>query len=63
LAGLIYEVIRTRLATLYLGHDAAASTVVAAFMGWLAGGSAIGGDCRRIRPKQALLAYAPSKAS
>ena len=60
LAGLIYEVSWTRLATLYLGHTtAAASTVVAAFMGGLAGGSAIGGGiAARIRPKQALLAYA-----
>ena len=40
LAGLIYEVSWTRLVTLYMGHTiAAASTVVAAFMGGLAGGS------------------------
>ena len=59
-AGLIYEVSWTRLATLYLGHTtAAASTVVAAFMGGLAGGSAIGGALAvRLRPRQALLAYA-----
>src|SRR4249919_1806798 len=59
-AGLIYEVSWTRLATLYMGHTtAAASTVVAAFMGGLAGGSALGGViASRIRPKQALIAYA-----
>ena len=58
-AGLIYEVSWTRLATLYLGHTtAAASTVVAAFMGGLAGGAAIGGAiANRIRPAQALLTY------
>jgi spermidine synthase len=59
-AGLIYEVSWTRLATLYMGHTtAAASTVVAAFMGGLAGGSALGGAiAARLRAKQALLAYA-----
>lgn len=59
-AGLIYEVSWTRLATLYLGHTTAAvSTVVAAFMGGLAGGSAIGGTiAARLGPRQALLAYA-----
>src|SRR5437763_7265622 len=58
-AGLMYEVSWTRLATLYLGHTtAAASTVVAAFMGGLAGGSAIGGSlAARVRPRQALLVY------
>jgi len=60
LAGLVYEVTWTRLATLYMGHaTAAASTVVAAFMGGLAGGSAIGGYvAARLTPKQALVAYA-----
>src|SRR5712692_4038874 len=60
LAGLVYEVSWTRLATLYMGHTtAAASTVVAAFMGGLAGGSAIGGCvAARLTPKQALFAYA-----
>jgi spermidine synthase len=60
LAGLVYEVTWTRLATLYMGHTtAAASTVVAAFMGGLAGGSAIGGYVAvRLAPKQALFAYA-----
>src|SRR6476660_2703744 len=60
LAGLVYEVSWTRLATLYMGHTtAAASTVVAAFMGGLAGGSAIGGAvASRIPPARALLSYA-----
>src|SRR4029077_10585352 len=59
-AGLIYEVSWTRLATLYMGHTtAAASTVVAAFMGGLAGGAAIGGYLAvRLSPRQALWAYA-----
>lgn len=44
LAGLIYEVTWTRLLTLYIGHTtAAASTVVAAFLGGLAIGAAAGG--------------------
>jgi spermidine synthase len=43
-AALIYEVTWTRLLTLQLGHGiAAASTVLAAFMGGLAVGSAVGG--------------------
>lgn len=43
-AALIYEVAWTRLLTLQLGHGiAAASTVLAAFMGGLAVGSALGG--------------------
>src|SRR5437762_9363186 len=60
LAGLVYEVSWTRLATLYMGHTtAAASTVVAAFMGGLAGGSAIGGYvAARLTRRQALFAYA-----
>src|SRR5262245_15869425 len=59
-AGLIYEVSWTRLATLYMGHTtAAASTVVAAFMGGLAGGAAVGAAlAARVRPRQALLSYA-----
>ena len=59
LAGLVYEVSWTRLATLYMGHTtAAASTVVAAFMGGLAVGSAIGGYvATRLAPRRALLAY------
>jgi spermidine synthase len=60
LAGLIYEVAWTRLLTLYMGHTtAAASTVVAAFMGGLAAGSAIGGRfASRISRRQALIGYA-----
>jgi len=65
LAGLVYEVTWTRLATLYMGHaTAAASTVVAAFMGGLAGGSAIGGYvAARLTPKQALVAYAAQESA
>ena len=45
LAGLVYEVTWTRLLTLYIGHStAAASAVVAAFLGGLAIGAAAGGD-------------------
>ncbi|HXG89275.1 MAG TPA: fused MFS/spermidine synthase [Vicinamibacterales bacterium] len=59
-AALIYEVTWTRLLTLQLGHGvAAASTVLAAFMGGLAAGSAIGG--RRgaaLEPVRALRVYA-----
>jgi spermidine synthase len=60
LAGLIYEVAWTRLLTLYMGHTtAAASTVVAAFMGGLAAGSAVGGRfASRLSRRQALLVYA-----
>lgn len=59
LAGLIYEVSWTRLVTLYMGHTiAAASTVVAAFMGGLAGGSALGGRLAvRLTRGQALWTY------
>ena len=43
-AALIYEVVWTRLLTLQMGHGiAAASTVLAAFMGGLAIGAAIAG--------------------
>src|SRR5712691_4014441 len=43
-AGLVYEMAWTRLLTLYMGHGtAAASTVVAAVMGGLGAGSALGG--------------------
>ncbi len=59
-AALIYEVTWTRLLTLQLGHGvAAASTVLAAFMGGLAVGAALGG--RRggqLAPRTALRAYA-----
>jgi spermidine synthase len=59
-AALIYEVTWTRLLTLQLGHGvAAASTVLAAFMGGLAVGSAVGGRLgSRIPRTDALGAYA-----
>ncbi|MGE0449556.1 MAG: tetratricopeptide repeat protein [Vicinamibacterales bacterium] len=58
-AGLIYEVAWTRLLTLRLGHTtAAASTVVAAFMGGLALGSVLGGLlASRVTAKRALHLY------
>ncbi len=59
-AALIYEVVWTRLLTLQMGHGiAAASTVLAAFMGGLAVGAAVAG--RRgggISPERALVIYA-----
>lgn len=59
LAGLVYEVSWTRLLTLYIGHTtAAASAVVAAFLGGLAVGAAGGGVlASRLRPRQSLHAY------
>ncbi len=59
LAGLIYEVSWTRLLTLYIGHTtAAASAVVAAFLGGLAVGAAGGGMvAARLKPLQSLRAY------
>ncbi len=59
-AALIYEVTWTRLLTLRLGHGvAAASTVLAAFMGGLAIGSAIGGRrAATFDPARALRVYA-----
>jgi hypothetical protein len=59
-AALVYEVTWTRLLTLQLGHGvAAASTVLAAFMGGLAAGAAIGGRVgSRVAPRQALRVYA-----
>ena len=59
LAGLVYEVSWTRLLTLYIGHTtAAASAVVAAFLGGLAFGAAGGGVlANRLRPRQSLHAY------
>ena len=58
-AGLVYQVSWTRLLGLHLGHStAAASTVVAAFMGGLAAGSALGGRIApRLTRRQALYAY------
>lgn len=59
-AGLLYEVAWVRLLTLYLGHGTAAvSTVLAAFMGGLAAGAALGGRyAPRWGPRRALAAYA-----
>jgi spermidine synthase len=59
-AALIYEVTWTRLLTLQFGHGvAAASTVLAAFMGGLAIGSAAGGRVGgRLEPAAALRLYA-----
>jgi spermidine synthase len=59
LAGLVYEVSWTRLLTLYVGHTtAAASAVVAAFLGGLAAGAAVGGVVTsKLRPRQALQVY------
>ncbi len=59
-AGLIYEVSWTRQLTLFIGHStAAASAVVAAFMGGLAIGAVAGGRlASRLTPRQCLLAYA-----
>jgi len=59
-AALIYEVTWTRLLTLQLGHGvAAASTVLAAFMGGLALGAAVGGRVGgQLHPARALRVYA-----
>ena len=60
LAGLIYEMVWVRALTLYLGHTTAAtSTVLAAFMGGMAAGSAIGGRVAgRLGTHSALVGYA-----
>jgi spermidine synthase len=56
-AALIYEVAWTRLLTLYLGHGvAAASTVLAAFMGGLAIGAAVAGPRSDRLTRQAAMA-------
>lgn len=59
LAGLVYEVTWTRLLTLYIGHTtAAASAVVAAFLGGLATGAAVGGRIASTQsPRRCLQAY------
>src|SRR5687768_4564111 len=59
-AALIYEVVWTRLLTLYLGHGlAAASAVLAAFMGGLAAGAgAAGRTAGRFTQAKALRVYA-----
>ena len=59
-AALIYETTWTRLLTLFMGHTvAAASTVLAAFMGGLALGAAIAGRVATTMPREdAIRAYA-----
>ena len=59
-AALIYEVVWTRLLTLHMGHGlAAASTVLAAFMGGLAAGAGTAGRVAgRMAPERALWLYA-----
>jgi len=59
LAGLIYEVSWTRLLTLYIGHTtAAASAVVAAFLGGLALGAGAGGAlASRLSARRSLQIY------
>ena len=59
-AALIYEVTWTRLLTMEMGHGVvAASTVLAAFMGGLAFGSAVGGRFSpQLTPARALRVYA-----
>ena len=59
-AALIYEVVWTRLLTLHMGHGlAAASTVLAAFMGGLAAGAgAAGRYAGTLPPRRALTTYA-----
>ncbi|MFM8535716.1 MAG: fused MFS/spermidine synthase, partial [Acidimicrobiia bacterium] len=59
-AALIYEVVWTRLLTLHMGHGlAAASAVLAAFMGGLAAGAGAAGRYgRHLSPKRALALYA-----
>jgi spermidine synthase len=63
-AALVYEMAWTRLLTLYMGHGtAAASTVVAAFMGGLGAGSALGGCAApRLPLKRTLYAYVALEA-
>ncbi|MPZ17350.1 MAG: tetratricopeptide repeat protein [Luteitalea sp.] len=64
-AALVYEVTWTRLLALQLGQGvAAASTVLAAFMGGLAVGAALGGRLgNRLSPKQALTSYVGCEAA
>lgn len=59
-AALLYEIVWTRLLTLDLGHTVAAATaVLAAFMGGLAGGSALGARLAAdLGATQALRSYA-----
>ena len=60
LAALVYEVTWSRLFALSMGHTlAAASSVLAAFMGGLSAGAVVGGHlAARLRPRQALYTYA-----
>ncbi|MGE3511521.1 MAG: fused MFS/spermidine synthase [Vicinamibacterales bacterium] len=63
-AGLIYQVVWTRLLATYLGHTvAAAGTVLAAFMGGLAAGSLLAGAVasRGLAPARALRLYAAAE--
>lgn len=64
-AALVYEVAWTRLLTLQLGHSvAAASTVLAAYMGGMAVGAALGGRIGdRVGPARALGVYAALEAA
>src|SRR5688572_33124188 len=59
-AALIYEVVWTRLLTLHMGHGlAAASAVLAAFMGGLAAGAGAAGHyAGSLPPRRALTLYA-----
>jgi spermidine synthase len=59
-AGLLYEIVWTRLLSLQLGHSvAAAGTVLAAFMGGLAAGALAGGRvATRFDRTRALRGYA-----
>src|SRR5919112_1111877 len=59
-AALIYEVVWTRLLTLHMGHGlAAASAVLAAFMGGLAAGAGAAGRlAAHLPPQRALRIYA-----
>jgi spermidine synthase len=59
-AALIYEVVWTRLLTLHMGHGlAAASAVLAAFMGGLAAGAGAAGRLStKLEPARALRTYA-----
>lgn len=63
-AGLLYEVAWARLLALHMGHTAAAaSTVLAAYMGGLAAGSLAGSRlARRVTRRRALALYAAFEA-
>src|SRR5881628_3302758 len=60
-AALVYEVVWTRLLTLQLGHTvAAASTVLAAFMGGLAAGAWIAGHISPHQNDSTAVRYRPA---